>query len=111
VWKGSRQTEDFNVALDRRDILAVERIARQRGGLTLGEAVPLLELYAVKGSPKLGPACVKWLARLMDEQPHVQVDTIITAAKGFERLQSGETHLATAMLREAMGAAASDEFI
>ncbi len=111
VWNGPRQTEDIKAALDRRDVLAVERIARQQGGLSLHGAMALLELYAVKGSPKLGPASVRWLRRFLDEHPHTRVDTIISIGAAFDHLQRGETHLAATMLRECIGAAAADEFL
>jgi hypothetical protein len=91
VFVRASHTESLRVALDRPDVLAVERIARQHGGLSLDQAKSLLELYAAKGSPKLGPACVRWLARLIDEQPHVQADRVITVGKASSGCSSRVT--------------------
>lgn len=56
------------------------------GRLSLDDALSLVGLYAAVDSPKLGPAAVRWLARLGLEERGVTLTTMQLAAEALVQL-------------------------
>jgi hypothetical protein len=57
----------FRRAIERRALWAAEDAARELPNLPLEEALPLVHLYAERGSPKYERAAMRWLERYLSE--------------------------------------------
>ena len=57
----------FRRAIERRALWMAEDAARELPNLPLEEALPLVHLYAERGSPKYEKAAMRWLERYLDE--------------------------------------------
>jgi hypothetical protein len=60
-WRSS------NRAIERKNLIVAEGIAREMGSVTLEESLALTALAAEKGDAKRSRYAVRWLRRLLDE--------------------------------------------
>jgi hypothetical protein len=70
----------FRRAIERRALWLAEDAARELPNLPLEDALPLVHLYAERGSPKYERAAMRWLERYLTEgSPRLQHFAEITA--------------------------------
>ena len=83
--QGSATTR-YRRAIESQSIVLAELAAREMGRVSLGDALALVRLYAVAGSPKAEPAAVRWLARLALERPRTTIGELQLAAAALAQL-------------------------
>ncbi|CAN5196043.1 hypothetical protein BH20ACT13_BH20ACT13_13490 [soil metagenome] len=89
----------FRRAVERRQVVQAETVARELGFLSLENALALVILYAGEESPKFDAAAVRWLARLALEGRDVRrVDVQLASAallslRGLRRERAEKTLL------------------
>ena len=60
----------YRRAIETQSIVLAELAAREMGHVPLSDALSLVMLYAVAGSPKAEPSAVRWLGRLAADTPN-----------------------------------------
>jgi hypothetical protein len=83
--QGSATTR-YRRAIEAQSVVMAELAAREMGHVPLADALSLVILYAVAGSPKAEPAAVRWLARLALERPRTTIGELQLAAAALAQL-------------------------
>jgi hypothetical protein len=76
----------FDQALRAGNLGLAENIARERGQVTLGDALRILELMARHDDPRYERAAVKWLGRYATEQRGVTLGNVAAAGALLDQL-------------------------
>jgi hypothetical protein len=81
VLDGPASHVRFRRAIERRALWLAEDAARELPNLPLEDLLPLVHLYAERGSPKYERAALRWLERYLTEgSPRLQHFAEITAS-------------------------------
>jgi hypothetical protein len=88
----------FQRAVKHNDMMGAETAAFELGALSLKDALALVALYARADDRKFDRAAVRWLRRLLDEQP-VILSEARRACDWLQQLAGDEADLAAGSLR------------
>jgi hypothetical protein len=96
TYEGS-PTARFQRAISRGDMMGAETAAFELGTLNLSDALALVSLYGRKDDRKFDRAAVRWLRRLLEEQP-MMLSEARRAGDWLEQLRGDQADLAAGSL-------------
>ena len=88
----------FQRAIHRRHVQAAEMAAREMGGLSLADALPLCELLAKTDPSRYERAALRWLQRFIDERTPPLTEVSL-AASALAELRHGKRNVGIETLR------------
>ncbi len=91
----------FQRAIHRRRVQAAEMAAREMGGLSLADALPLCELLANADPARYERAALRWLQRFIDERLPPLTEVAL-AASALSELRHGNRNVGVEALKRSL---------